>query len=292
MSNKATEFRRLLDKPGILLLPGMHDCLMAKIVEAAGFSAACMGDGAVSVSVLGQPDFGLYTMTEVVNRAREVCSAVSIPVMIDVGTGYGNALNVLRTVREIEAAGAGGVFFEDQTWPKKCGHLAGRTLISLAEMTAKIRAAVDARQNPDLVIAARTDARAVEGMPAAIERLCAYGEAGADVVFIDALESMDDLRLAPQEIPYPLMANMLEGGKTPYLSASELEELGYKIVVWPETLMYAGFRAMLDVARELKATGTVSEETRDNMTDFLTLNNEFLGLPELYALEQKYGVEV
>jgi len=290
MSNQSTQLRRLIEQTGPLLLPGVYDCLTAKIVQAAGFSAAFLGDGAVSVSRLGLPDFGLVSLMEVIDRAREICSSVSIPLLVDVGTGYGNALNVRRTVRQVEDAGAGGVFFEDQTWPKKCGHIPGRSLIPQAEMVNKVRAAADARSTPDFVIVARTDARAIEGLDAAIQRLRAYGEAGADVVFIDALESLNDLQRTAREVPYPLMANMLEGGRTPYLSAGELGAMGYKVVIWPETLMYAGFAAMMEVAKELKASGTTSQSSREKMTDFGRLS-EFLGLQDLYSLERRYASE-
>jgi len=290
MSNQSTQLRRLIEQTGPLLLPGVYDCLTAKIVQAAGFSAAFLGDGAVSVSRLGLPDFGLVSLTEVIERAREICSSVSIPLLVDVGTGYGNALNVRRTVRQVEDAGAGGVFFEDQTWPKKCGHIPGRSLIPQAEMVNKVRAAADARSTPDFVIVARTDARAIEGLDAAIQRLRAYGEAGADVVFIDALESLNDLQRTAREVPYPLMANMLEGGRTPYLSAVELGAIGYKVVIWPETLMYAAFAAMMEVAKELKANGTTSQSSREKMTDFGRLS-EFLGLQDLYSLERRYASE-
>ena len=290
MSNQSTQLRRLIEQTGPLLLPGVYDCLTAKIVQAAGFSAAFLGDGAVSVSRLGLPDFGLVSLMEVIDRAREICSSVSIPLLVDVGTGYGNALNVRRTVRQVEDAGAGGVFFEDQTWPKKCGHIPGRSLIPQAEMVNKVRAAADARSTPDFVIVARTDARAIEGLDAAIQRLRAYGEAGADVVFIDALESLNDLQRTAREVPYPLMANMLEGGRTPYLSAVELGAIGYKVVIWPETLMYAAFAAMMEVAKELKANGTTSQSSREKMTDFGRLS-EFLGLQDLYSLERRYASE-
>ena len=290
MSNQSTQLRRLIEQTGPLLLPGVYDCLTAKIVQAAGFSAAFLGDGAVSVSRLGLPDFGLVSLMEVIDRAREICSSVSIPLLVDVGTGYGNALNVRRTVRQVEDAGAGGVFFEDQTWPKKCGHIPGRSLIPQAEMVNKVRAAADARSTPNFVIVARTDARAIEGLDAAIQRLRAYGEAGADVVFIDALESLNDLQRTAREVPYPLMANMLEGGRTPYLSAVELGAIGYKVVIWPETLMYAAFAAMMEVAKELKANGTTSQSSREKMTDFGRLS-EFLGLQDLYSLERRYASE-
>ena len=279
--------RRLLEGEGIVQMPGLHDCLMAKLLESVGFHAGFIGDGAVSVSRLGQPDFGYVDRGEVVQRAREVCNSFSLPVIVDVGTGYGNALNLQRTISEIEAAGASGAFFEDQTSPKKCGHIRGRSLISTEEMCMKVRAAVDIRKDEDFVLVARTDALAVEGFDAAIERINAYGDAGADVVFIDALETMEQMERAPREATKPMMVNILEGGKTPYLSTDELESLGYKMVIWPETLMYAGFSAMQRVAMELKNNGVVSEQTRAHMTDFTTLSN-FLGLEQLYERERRY----
>ena len=279
--------RRLLEGPGIVQMPGLHDCLMAKLVESVGFSAAFMGDGAVSVSRLGLPDFGYVDRGEVVDRTREVCKSLSLPLIVDIGTGYGNALNLQRTIAEIEAAGASGAFFEDQTSPKKCGHIRGRSLVSTEEMCMKVRAAVDIRKDDDFVLVARTDALAVEGFDSAIKRINAYAEAGADVVFIDALETVEQIQRAPREASKPMMVNILEGGKTPYLSAAELEQLGYKMVIWPETLMYAGFSAMQRVATELKQNGVVSGKTREHMTDFTTMSN-FLGLEQLYEREKRY----
>ena len=289
--NRATEFRKLISKPGIVSMPGVYDCLTVKIVEATGFPAAFIGDGAVSVSRLGLTDFGFVAMGEIVDRAREVCNCTAIAVIVDIGTGYGNALNIQRTVSEIESTGACGVFFEDQTWPKKCGHLEGRSLISKAEMSSKIRAAADARDNQDFMIVTRTDALAIEGWDETIMRANTYGEAGADMVFIDALESLDDLKRAPQEISYPMMVNMLEGGKTPLVSASDLEQMGYKIVIWPETLMYAGFPAMMKVATELEQYGELSSATLSNMSNFREVSN-FLGLKDLYELEAKYSTNI
>jgi len=286
---RATEFRKLIEKPGIVSMPGVYDCLTVKIVEATGFPAAFIGDGAVSVSRLGLTDFGFVAMGEIVDRAREVCNCTAIAVIVDIGTGYGNALNIQRTLSEIESTGACGVFFEDQTWPKKCGHLEGRSLISEAEMSSKIRAAADARDNHDFMIVTRTDALAIEGWDETIRRANAYGEAGADMVFIDALESLDDLKRAPQEISYPMMVNMLEGGKTPLVSTSDLEQMGYKIVIWPETLMYAGFHAMMNVATELEQDGELSSTTLSNMSNFYEVSN-FLGLQDLYELEAKYSI--
>ena len=263
---------------------------MAKLTQAAGFKAAFMGDGAVSVSRLGYPDFGFVDRADVIDRAREVCSSTPMPIVVDVGTGYGNALTMQRTVKELETAGVAGAFFEDQVAPKKCGHIRGRSLISVGEMVGKIQAACDARQDDDFVLIARTDALAISGLNAAIDRINTFGEAGADIVFIDALESMEELTVAPQLSNYPMMVNMLEGGKTPYLPASELAKLGYKMVIWPETLMYAGFSAMQTVATELQQKGTISEQTRNNMTNFQEMCH-FLQLDELYALEEKYAEE-
>ena len=289
MSIRAMEFRKLLNAPGVIMAAGVYECLTAKVVEKAGFSAAHLTGHGLSVSVLGLTDFGFTTMAEVVSRARDICNAISIPVIVDIDTGYGNALNVQRTIRECEAAGAAAVHIEDQTWPKKCGHMEGKKLISQAEMVSKIRAAVDARQNADFTIIARTDARAVEGMDAAIERSKAYAEAGADGILIDGLESMDDLRRAGKEVSVPLMANMTEGGKTPYLSAGELEDMGYKIVIYPLALMWAALKVMRDVASEIKATGTLSQGTRQSMVTFMEFN-DFMGVPELFELERKYAV--
>jgi len=287
MSHRVTELRRLLEGPGIVMAPGVYDCLSARVIEKAGFSAAYLTGHGVSVSLLGLSDFGFTTMSEVLSRARDICHSISIPVIVDIDTAYGNALNVQRTIREMEGAGAAAVHMEDQTWPKKCGHMEGKKLVTKAEMVSKIRAAVDARTNPDFVIIARTDARAVEGMDAAIERCEAYVEAGADMLFFDGLESMDDLRRAVKESAAPVLANMVEEGKTPYISAKELEDLGYKIVIYPLALMWGALRVMMDMASEIKATGTLDQERRQSMVTFREFN-EFMGVPELFALERKY----
>jgi len=287
--SKAAQFRKLIKEVPFLIMPGVYDCLTAKIVENNGFPAIWLGDGTISVSVLGQPDFGILSVPEIIGRARDICNAVKIPAIVDIATGGGGPINVQGAVRAVEALDAAGVFFEDQQWPKKCGHIEGRKLIPLEEMVSKVRAAVDVRNDPDFLIVARTDARRSEGLDGALERLHAYHNAGADIGFIDALESMEDLEQAANKLQFPLMVNMLEGGKTPYLSAHELEKLGYKIGLWPETLLYAGFRAMMNVARELKETGTVSAESRISMADFVELS-EFLGLRQLYALEKRYAV--
>lgn len=286
-ASPGSKLRQLMAETPIVPMPGLHDCLMAMLVERVGFRAAFVGDGAVSVSRLGKPDFGYVDRGDVVDRAREICRCTSMPMVIDIGTGYGNALNLQRTVSEIELAGAAGVFFEDQLSPKKCGHIRGRTLITREEMIGKIQAAADCRRDSDFVLIARTDALATEGFEAAVERCGAYAQAGADVVFIDALDTVEQLRAAPERIGHPMMVNMLEGGRTPYLSANMLAEMGYQMVIWPESLMYAGFSAMQHAAEELFQTGTLSDQRRAGMTDFTSMS-EFLGLESLYELEQKY----
>src|SRR4051812_26414241 len=227
----AQRFRELLARSGPIVAPGVYDCISAKVVERAGFDAAFVSGAAVTASVLGYPDVGLQTMPEILGQVRNMARAVDIPLIVDIDTGYGNALNVMRTVREFESAGAAALFFEDQTFPKRCGHFEGKKLISVEEMVVKVKAACEARRSNDLVIIARTDARAIEGLDKAIERANIYAQAGADAIFVEALLSEDEMRKAANSIKAPLQANLSEGGlKTPLLPFDVLHEIGFKII--------------------------------------------------------------
>ncbi len=287
--SKASRLRQLLAEPGPVLCPGVYDCLSARIVERAGFPAAFMSGTAVSIAALGYPDMGLQTMTEILNQARNIARSVDIPVIADADTGYGNALNVMRTVREFEAAGLAGIMIEDQADPKRCGHYEGKKLVSTSEMVIKIQAACEARRDDDFVIMARSDARAVEGMDATIDRVLRYCEAGADIIFIDALVSVEDLRRVGQSVPKPLKANMQEGGKTPMLHYQELYELGFKLIGYSSLLQRLLIKSGADVLELLKREGTTLSAYPDRLADHIA-RSELMGQSQFYELEERlYG---
>jgi methylisocitrate lyase len=253
-------FRELLRQPGILVVPGVFDCLGARLVERAGFDLVFTSGFGFSAALLGKPDFGFLTATETVEAVGRVAAAVNIPVVADLDTGYGNSLNVHRTVTEVVRMGVAGVILEDQEWPKKCGHFEGKRVVARDQHVEKIRAAVDARGDSGLVIIGRTDARATHGLGEAISRGRAYAEAGADVVFVEAPLSIQELRAVAEAFPdIPTFANMIEGGRTPPLSASELEQLGFKIVVFPLTGLFAAAAAMEKAFRFLKTQGATAD---------------------------------
>jgi carboxyvinyl-carboxyphosphonate phosphorylmutase len=246
----------MLQEPGIITAPGAFDGFSARLIEAAGFSAVYMTGAGTAGSHLGQPDLGLATMTEMAAHARHLVACISLPLIADADTGYGNVLNVVRTVREYERAGVAGLHLEDQVAPKKCGHIAGKQVIAAREFADKIRAASEYRTDPDFVIIARTDARAVTSLDDAIERGNLYAEAGADVIFVEAPESEDEIRRVAREVKAPLLANMVPGGKTPAMRVAELEHLGFKLVIFPAVCMAAALVAMDRALARLKATGT------------------------------------
>jgi 2,3-dimethylmalate lyase len=251
-----TRLRQMLAEPGIVVAPGAYDGFSARLIEAAGFKAAYMTGAGTAASHLGQPDLGLATLTEMATHAAHLASAISLPLIADADTGYGNALNVVRTVREYERAGVAGLHIEDQVAPKKCGHIAGKQVIAAKEFAEKIRAAAEYRTDPDLVIIARTDARAVHGLDDAIERANLYAEAGADVIFLEAPESRAEIERIAREVKTPLLANMVAGGKTPSLTVEELERLGFKLVIFPGLCMSAAVPAIEQALTRLAKTGT------------------------------------
>ncbi|MEQ9618682.1 MAG: oxaloacetate decarboxylase [Deltaproteobacteria bacterium] len=254
---KGQKLREIISGPGILLLPGVYDCVSAKLAERAGFEVAFTSGFGISGATLGRPDYGFLTATEMLWSVSRLVKSVDIPVVADIDTGYGNPLNVMRTVEDVVASGAAGIILEDQEWPKKCGHFEGKRVIPMGEHVEKIRAAVEARRDSGLVIIGRTDARAPYGLGEAIKRGRAYYEAGADVVFIEAPQSVEELKEIAAAFPdAPLFANMVEGGKTPLLRAEELEESGYKIVVFPLAALFAATKAIENCFRYLKANGT------------------------------------
>src|SRR5262245_4020692 len=235
------KLRQLLAGPGVIRSLGAHDVFCARLIEAAGLETVFIGGFGTSASMLGLPDVGFITLSEMADAVRRMAQRVQIPVVADGDTGHGDLHNVVRTVREFERAGAAGILLEDQVTPKRCGHFEGKQVISAEEMVLKLRAAQHARRDRDFVIVARTDARAVEGIDAAIARANRYGEAGADVCFIEAPQSRQELERIPRDVRFPLLVNMLSGGVTPILPVEELRRLGYKIVVCPiESLLVAG----------------------------------------------------
>jgi len=252
----STRLRRMLAEPGLIVAPGAYDGFSARLIEAAGFSAVYMTGAGTAASHLGQPDLGLTTLTEMATHASHLAGCISLPLIADADTGYGNALNVVRTVREYEKAGVAGLHLEDQVAPKKCGHIAGKQIVSATEFADKIRAAVEYKTDPDLVIIARTDARAVSGLDDAIERANLYREAGADVIFFEAPQSLAEIERVAREVKAPLLANMVQGGKTPAVKVSELERLGFKIVIFPGVCMRAAVPAMESALQRLKQSGT------------------------------------
>lgn len=275
----------ILDDP-ILVMPGAHDTLTAKIVEQAGFKALTIGGYAASASLLGQPDLSFLTLTEMADCVRRIVDAVTIPVFTDGDTGHGGVLNVRRTVREIERAGAAGMFIEDQVFPKRCGHMLDKQVIGIPEMTAKVKAAVDARVDEDFVIMARTDALAVNGLDDAIERANLFSQAGADLIFVEAPATVDQMRVITSQVAAPTLANNIEGGKSPLLSAAELEAIGYNAVVFPVAATYTVAKIVQDLMTELAATGTTAGFS-SRMLDFDAFNS-LVGLDGLRSLERTF----
>ncbi len=282
-----TRLRRLLARPRLLQLPGAYDPLSARIVEEAGFEALYVTGSGVSVGHLGLPDLGLATMTEMVEQARRIAAAVEIPIVADADTGYGNALNVRRTVREYEAAGAAGLHLEDQEFPKRCGHLEGKRVIPVETMVARIRAACEARRDPDLVVIARTDARAVLGLAEAVLRARAYRAAGADVLFVEAPVGEAEVEEVARALAgEPLLLNLGGGGKTPMLPASRLEALGFRLAIYPGDLQRAAILAMRDIAQVLAREGATAS-ARARMVSFEE-RFELVGLARFRELEARY----
>ena len=286
-----TRLRELLADPGLIVAPGAYDALSARLIAQAGFSVVYMTGFGTAASVLGQPDVGLLTMSEMVSRAAALAAVVgNLPLIADADTGYGNPINVRRTIHEYERAGVAGLHIEDQVWPKKCGHMEGKQVIPMDEMVQKIRAAIDARRDPDFVIIARTDANAVYGLEDAIQRGQAYREAGADVIFIEAPRSIEELSTIAQAFPgMPLLFNWAESGKTPALSLDEIRTLGYKLVLFPVSMLFAATRAMLDLLEVFKQ-GQTSAPFAKRMMTFSQFTDQ-VGLPEIQALESRYGVK-
>ena len=286
---RSTQLRKLFESDGIIVAPGAHDALTAKIIEKTGFPAVYMTGYGQAASHLARPDVGLLTMSEMVARAAAIVEAVEVPVIADADTGFGNAINVMRTVREYEKAGVACIQLEDQLMPKKCGHMLGRQVVSKEEMIGKIKAAVDARRDQDFMIMARTDARTVLGIEEALERGLAYQEAGADIIFIESPESEEEMKMINETISVYTLANMVEGGRTPLLLNEQLEKLGFNLVIYPTASTYVTTKAMMVLMERLAEEGTTANMISD-MVSFSEFN-DLIGLTKVRELEAKYGNE-
>jgi len=283
-----TKLRQMLKEPGIIVAPGAYEGLSARLIEAQGFHAVYMTGGGTAASQIGQPDLGLTTLTEMATHARHIASAVSLPVIADADTGYGNVLNVVRTVREYERAGVAALHIEDQVFPKRCGHIGGKQVIPAKEFSEKIRAAAEYRTDPDFVIIARTDARAVHGLDDAIERGNLYHAAGADVIFVEAPVDEGEIQRVAREVKAPLLVNMAAGSKTPPVKTSELQRLGFKIVIYPAVCMFAAVPAMEQALIRLKERETDwPEGTPLSVMDFFRK----VGFDWWHGIEEKFNLQ-
>ena len=283
---KMNSVRDALAQHGQLIMPGVYDALSAKIAARSGFEVIFITGYSLSATLLGEPDFGVLTQTEVVNAAQRICSVVDTPVIVDADTGYGNAINVIRTVEDLLRAGAAGMFLEDQVWPKRCGHMKGKQVIPLDEQLKKLKAAMEAKRGQDFFIVARTDARQALGLPEAIKRGIAFKEAGADAVFIEAPESKEEMAEIARHVPGPLVANMLERGVTPLMGPKELKNLGFDLIVWPLAPLYSVARSLTEVYTALRHDGSTLKII-DRLMPFNEFN-DIVGLEEKYALDAKY----
>ena len=289
--SQADKLRKLLARPEILVMPGCYDAISARLIERAGFPVTFMGGFCVAAARAGLPDTGLISYAEMVDQGRNICSAVSIPVLGDGDTGYGNAINVKRTVQGYAQAGFACVMIEDQVAPKRCGHTRGKQVVGREEAFSRIRAAVDARDElrdggADILIMARTDANATDGIEEAIARAKAFQQIGADISFLEAPKTEAEMRRYCADVPGPKMANMVEQGDSPFLPPAKLQEIGYKIAVYPITLILAGIRAMEDALAKMKAGGGHPER----LAEFAHLR-DIVGFPDYYEAEKKYRAD-
>lgn len=278
---------RLADANDIIILPGVYDALTAKIAEDVGFETAFQTGYGTSASLLGMPDFGFLNAGETLENAKRIIYSVNIPILVDIDTGYGNPLNVWKIVKDLERIGAKGIFLEDQVWPKRCGHMAGKTVIPKEEYILKLQAAIDAREDSEFIIVARTDSLAQFGIEEAIERGKEYKRIGADVIFIEAPKTIDQMELIAKEIKAPLLANMIEEGITPNLTANQLKKMGFKMVVFPLSALYSATFAIKQTLQTLKKTGT-TKELKNKMITFQEFN-DLVNLSAYNKLEKKYS---
>jgi 2-methylisocitrate lyase-like PEP mutase family enzyme len=284
--NQASRLRELLDQPGVLTVPGCYDAFSALMVEKSGFPCAYMTGFGSSASVIGQPDAGLMDFTQMSTHAGNLANCIGIPLIADGDTGYGNAINVHRTVKTYAKLGVAAIQLEDQSAPKRCGHVQGKVLVPLKEMLGKIQAAKDAAAEKDILIIARTDARAVDGFQAALDRCKAFEEGGADVIFLEAPKSIGEMRATAELIQKPLLANMVEGGETPFLGAEDLDELGFKIGLYPVTLLLSVAQTLEKQLKHLQKGK--HQEIQEEQFSFNQLKN-MVGFPNYNKMQEKYG---
>ena len=285
-----TRVGAILERQGSVVFPGVYDTLSAKLVERAGFAMSFISGYSVAATSIGEPDLGLLTQTEIVERARRVCGSVRIPIIVDADTGYGNPLNVIRTVNELIAAGAAGCFLEDQVWPKKCGHMRGKRVIERDEYIHKIRAAVEAKAGRDFFIVARTDALAAVSLDEAIARVEAAREAGADASFVEAPESLEQMKEVGRRAPKPMVANMIENGRTPVLSREQLADMGYQLILYPLAGLFAAARGLQEIYQKLHDDQTTQGAYERLMT--FTEFNDLIGVEAKYKVAERFGVKV
>ena len=280
-----TRLRQLLKGPGIIVAPGAYDCLTAKLIEREGFPAVYMTGAGTALTRLGVPDLGFATLTEMLSNAAAIASTVSIPLIADADTGYGGALNVYRTVREYERAGVAALHIEDQIFPKRCGHLDGKQVVAIEDMVTKLRAAREARSDEDFVLIARTDALAVTGLADTLRRCHAYVDAGADVLFVEALRDREEIERVVREVEVPLLYNFVEHGKSPLLPVAELERLGFKLVIFPGSIMLALVPLVRRILGEIRQHGTTAAllEHMGNVVELF----EMMGLSDMLALDAR-----
>jgi 2-methylisocitrate lyase-like PEP mutase family enzyme len=283
-----TRVQAILDQHKSIVFPGVYDTLSAKLAEATGFPMAFISGYSVAATAIGEPDLGLLTQTEIVEQARRVCGSVRIPIIVDADTGYGNPLNVIRTVRELIDAGAAGCFLEDQQWPKKCGHMRGKRVIDRQEYLDKIRAAVDTRGSADFFIVARTDSLAPLGLEEAITRVTAARAIGADASFVEAPNSLEEMTQIGRRAPGPVVANMIEKGRTPVLQKQQLAEMGFHLILYPLAGLFAAARGLANIYQKIYADHTTlgAEQQLMAFDEF----NELIGVDKKYALAERYGV--
>jgi len=282
--------RKLFQTKKLVVAPGAHDALTARVIEKCGFDAVYMTGYGQAASHLGRPDVGLICFSEMLARAANTVEATSLPVIADADTGFGNSVNVIRTVRAYQKAGVAAIQLEDQVSPKRCGHMLGREVVSKAEMVGKIKAAVDARFDHDFMIIARTDARTVLGLEEALDRALAYQDVGADIIFVESPESAEEMKKINTTITKSLtLANMVEGGRTPLLPNQELEDLGYRLVIYPTASTYFTTKSMFTLMNALKKDGT-TKNMMEHMVPFSEFN-ELIGLGDINALGTKYGAD-
>ena len=286
---KTTRLKELILDRKVLVMPGAYDALSAKIIEKCGFEAIqCTGYG-IAASVLGKPDVAILTMTEMLNQTRNICSAVNIPVMADGDTGFGNFVNVYYTVQAFEAAGAAGINLEDQVFPKRCGHMDGKEVIPMEEMVQKIRAAMDAKRDKDFVINARTDAIAVVGVEEAIRRGNAYAAAGADLIFVEAPPSAEEIKYVIKSINAPVSINMTDGGKTPAATIQQLQEWGAARVSIPVTAIFSAAKAIENAMKIIMSEGVSPTVNHPEMVMTFKEFTDLIGLPQIKEMEKRYG---